>query len=141
MDLSLSPAKTNLLLEAGIEILHEESVEWLNDLDFWREENDFLFTLFIKSVRKEAISLKNDQLLKIERELIHLRRSGGELDELQRVVLEHEHFLKMLLENHVNAERNYRDAHIELAKRFSLFEKRFKSLKTNIFDFVKKLPD
>jgi hypothetical protein len=140
MESTLTP-KSNYLLEAGIEILHEESIEWLNEITFWHEECTFLFTLFVKNIQKlnPAPVSSKEELLHIERELLQLQRSGGELDSLKHEVEQHERFLALLLENQLGSERNYRDEHKALAGNFMVFEKRFKDLKKDIFVFVKKL--
>ncbi len=140
METTLSP-KTSYLLEAGIEILHEESMDWLSEIIFWHEESSFLFTLFIKNVQnqKDVPAHAKEALLHIERELLHLRRAGGELDSLKHEVEQHERFLGLVLDNQMSSERNYRDEHRELARKFHLFEAHFKSLKKDIFSFVKTL--
>jgi hypothetical protein len=133
--------KSSYLLEAGIDVLHEESMEWLNEITFWAEECAFLFALFVKNIHSQKevpLSMKED-LLHIERELLRLRRSGGELDRLKHDVEQHERFLALLLESQMGAERNCRDDHKDLAVNFLLFEKKFKSFKKDIFAFVKKL--
>lgn len=141
MEATLTP-KSSYLLEAGIEILHEESMEWLSEITFWHEEGSFLFTLFVKNLKKQSPASPDlkEELLSIERELLHLRRSGGELDSLKHKVEQHERFLALVLENEIGSERNYRDEHRELANEFHMFEKIFKDLKKKIFGFVKKLP-
>jgi hypothetical protein len=46
----LSNPKTEYLLDASFEYLHNESLEWLNEMDFWRDEMAF----FQKLLHKEG---------------------------------------------------------------------------------------
>ncbi|MBA3706528.1 MAG: hypothetical protein H0W84_11715 [Bacteroidetes bacterium] len=47
MELLANP-KSKYLLDAGLEILHEQSIEWLNDIEFWHDEIAFFYSLVIK---------------------------------------------------------------------------------------------
>ena len=44
----LTTPKTAYLLEAGLEVFHGQSNEWLNEIAFWKDESAFLFTLIVK---------------------------------------------------------------------------------------------
>jgi len=64
---------------------------------------------------------------------------GGELDDLKKAVQLHEKYLSILLESKREDEESYRVKHRELGLRFEQFEKRFKSLKKNVFALVEQI--
>lgn len=133
MELLQSP-KSMYLLDAGLEVLHAQSNEWLNEIAFWRDEAAFFYSLVVKKTLKSVpVNTKNNIEI-IEKELISI--TGGDLDELQHAVEEHERFLTHLLESKLLKEEFYRSKHKELTVKFTQFEKRFKSLKKEVFALV-----
>jgi hypothetical protein len=130
MELLESP-KSTYLLEAGLEVLHEQSKEWLSEIAFWRDEAAFFYTLVVKKTLSWVPIQAKDKIQKIEKELVSI--SGGELDELEKTVEEHETFLGDLLEGKLDDEKTYRDKHKQMSSKFNDFEKRFKSLKKDVF--------
>ena len=56
MELLTSP-KSTYLLEAGLDVLHEQSIEWLNEIAFWRDETAFFYSLVAKKTL-EAVPVK-----------------------------------------------------------------------------------
>lgn len=133
MELLTSP-KSTYLLEAGLEVLHEQSNEWLSEIAFWKDEAAFFYSLVVKKTLKSVPVNAKSNIESIEKELINI--TGGELDELQKEVELHEHFLSYLLESkHLN-EDSYRNKHQQLILKFDQFEKRFKSLKREVFALV-----
>lgn len=136
MELLTSP-KTNYLLEAGLDVLHEQSNEWLNEVAFWRDEAAFLYSLVLtKTLKSVSLNSKNN-LEKIEKELISI--TGDELDTLQKFVEEHEKFLNYLIQCDEKNQENYREKHRKLTETFDQFEKRFRSLKKEVFALVEQI--
>lgn len=134
MKLLTSPKK-EYLLEAGIEVLHEQSNEWMQEIAFWYDELSFLYSLVLKKTLKSVPVNAKDRIQLIENELIKL--TGGELDRLKLTVELHEKFLSNLLEGNSNvSEKFYREKHHHLSMEFEQFEKRFKSLKKEVFSLV-----
>jgi hypothetical protein len=134
MDLLISP-KSNYLLEGGLDVLHEQSNEWLEEINFWRDESAFYYAFMLTETNNWVPITSKNELKSIEGELISL--TGGELDDLQKVVEEHERFLSDLMDKHPENESNYRNKHRQLAIRFVQFEKRFKYLKHDVFKLFK----
>lgn len=133
---TLEKANASHLLEAGIEALHSQSMEWLEDIAFWRDEAAFLYAL---EMRKTLISVPVDaknKIQKIENELVKI--SGGDLDNLYNEVEKHEHYLDEMLESKREDEEEYREKHKQIADKVNTFEKRFRKLKKEIFDLVKE---
>lgn len=134
MELLTSP-KSVYLLNAGIEVLHAQSNEWLSEIALWRDETAFYYALVVeKSMISVPLGTK-EILEKIEKELIKI--TSGELDELQNLVNQHEKLLSNLIENVSDDEEDYRDKHRLLEMKFSEMERRFKTLKQEIFELVK----
>ena len=75
---------------------------------------------------------------KIEDELVAI--TGGELDDLHTAVEQHEVFLSDIIENEREDEGNYRNKHKVLEMKFSELERRYKTLKKEIFQLVKMSP-
>jgi hypothetical protein len=136
MELVTSP-KTTFLLDAGLDVLHEQSTEWLNEIAFWRDETAFFYSLIVTKTFKSVPTNSKNDLEKIEKELISI--TGGELDKLENAVAEHEKFLSYLMECQDENQESYRDKHKELTHTFNQFEKRYKFLKKEIFSFVEKI--
>ncbi|MGZ4034180.1 MAG: hypothetical protein ACXVPU_08330 [Bacteroidia bacterium] len=133
MELLLSP-KSAYLLDASLEVLHEQSTDWLNEIAFWRDESAFFYSLIVKKTLKSVPLSAKSQIQKIEKELLAI--TGGELDKLQHEVEVHEKYLNLLMESEHYDKEIYRTKHHELSLKFSQFEKRFKSLKKDIFSLV-----
>lgn len=131
----LTPTKKNYLLDAGIEILHEQSNEWLSEIAFWYDEVAFLYSLVVKKTLKSVPLTAKSIIEKTESELTKL--TGGELDTLKTSIEQHEKFLSSIMErNDISNEELYRDKHHQLTLEIADFERRFKSLKKDVFKLV-----
>lgn len=130
----LEPTKSNFLLEAPLEILHEESLEWLEEIEFWKDEVAFFYKLMItKGERKPPT--KN--LLSIQNQIIYF--SSEKLDDLKLEIQTHERFLARMLKSVRQDENVYRSRHRALSKKISDTEKQFKEIKKKIFLLAKKI--
>lgn len=132
---TLERAGTEHLLDKGIETLHAQSMEWLEDIAFWRDETAFLYALEMKKTLKSIPVDAKEKLQKIDDELIKI--SGGDLDALYDEVQKHEHYLDKMLEVAHNHEEEYREKHKQIEAKVEKFDKRLRTLKKKIFDFVK----
>ena len=131
----LSPSKSSYMLDiAGLDLLHEQSRDWVSEIAFWRIEANFFYSLIIKKTIK-PVPLKAKSLLKkIENDLISI--TINELDKLEQEINTHDKFLSYLLKNKNHQEETYRKKHRELAQTFVHFEKRFKALKNEVFEII-----
>lgn len=136
MELLASP-KARYLLEAGLDVLHAQTNEWVSEIAFWRDELAFYYVLMLDKTNQWVPENKSSDLNAIENEIVSL--SGSDLDELQKAVLEHEKFLNDLLDNHPENEQVYRTKHRQLAVQVIQFEKRFKYLKKSVFALFKNI--
>ncbi|HSY76444.1 MAG TPA: hypothetical protein VK890_06285 [Bacteroidia bacterium] len=133
---TLKSASTDYLLESGLESLHEQSMEWISDIAFWRDELAFLYALEVKKTLKEVPVHAKNKLVYIESELLKL--SSGDIDGLYDEVVAHERFLNKLLESRKEDEASYREKHIQITNKVADFFFRFKALKKEIFEIVKQ---
>ncbi|HXP48819.1 MAG TPA: hypothetical protein VN922_02635 [Bacteroidia bacterium] len=134
---TLKSASANYLLDLGLETLHEQSMEWISDIAFWRDEIAFLYALEISKTLKEVPISAKKRLETIENDLVKV--AGGDLDSLYDDVTAHERFLNKLLESKREDEESYREKHAELAEKISYFNTHFRKLKREIFDLVKQI--
>jgi hypothetical protein len=134
---TLKSASGNYLLDLGLETLHEQSMEWISDIAFWRDEVAFLYALEISKTLKEVPMSAKRKLEAIENELVKV--AGGDLDSLYDDVTNHERFLNKLLESKKEDEESYREKHTELAEKINYFSTHFRELKREIFEMVKQV--
>jgi hypothetical protein len=133
MELLTSP-KSKYLLEAGIEVLHQQSNEWRSEVAFWKDEVAFYYALVVRKTMKEISANVQTSVGTIEGELTKI--TEGELEELQQEVDLHEYFLSKMLESRKEDQQDYREKHRQLSIKFEAFENRFKILKKDIFKLL-----
>ncbi|HEY0031288.1 MAG TPA: hypothetical protein VGC65_11055 [Bacteroidia bacterium] len=133
----MSFATKTYLLEAPIEILHEESLEWLDAIEFWKDEVAFFYKLIMEKDREDILKFQAKDVDSIEKHLIQI--SVEKLDALKGEVQEHEKFLTKMMEDPKLDEQLYRARHKQLATKFHDFESEFKLMKMKIFQMVKSL--
>ena len=136
MELLPSP-KTIYLLEANMEVLHEESREWLNEINFWRDEIAFFYTLMVKKAGKDFSPEKKEDIKYIQEEILSM--TGKEFDDLEEAINQHENFLASLAESDfLDDERSFREKHKIISAMIDNFDKRIRKLKTKIFLLIKQ---
>lgn len=135
MEKLLAPAKSTYLLEAPLEILHEESLEWLEEIEFWKDETAFFYALIIKRTKDSAV-WTTKQAKEVERHLVYV--SAERLDDLRLEVKNHEKFLNRILNNSQLSEEYYRIRHKEITEKMQNFEWEYRSMKKKIFTLTKK---
>lgn len=134
---ALTSPKSTYLLEAGIEILHEQSYEWLNEIEFWKDEAAFFKRLINnKTLISVPLNAKNN-IQKIEQELFRL--TENELGNLQNEVTQHEKKLNALFETGQEDKKTYRDGHKQLTQKIHEFEDRYKNLKKEVFALAESI--
>lgn len=134
---TLPTATTAYLLDSGIETLHSQSMEWLEDIAFWRDEAAFLYALEVSKTGKAVPVKAKGKLEKIDNTL--LKMSAGELDSLYDKVEAHEKFLDRLISSKREDEESYREKHKQIGEEIIKFGQRFRALKRDIFELVKLL--
>ncbi len=128
---ALPDIKTNYLLEAGLDVLHAESKEWLNKLEFQKTELEF-FLKFLKSKDLESQREKQRQ---------HILENMDKLCTI--VVMEvlndtrsHERYLAGLLADNQGDDAHFRSAHKVLNMKVQQLENDVLTLKMLVFKLV-----
>lgn len=133
MEVLISP-KTDYLLEAGLNVLHFESREWISELEFMKRELDFfmklmnskVFTLPKEQQRQHIFSnmdkLCNTVVVEVEKEV---KLHGKELADLMTVK--------------TTDDAAYRARHKKLKEKVDRLNNDVRTLKMLVFDFVEHL--
>lgn len=96
----LTTVKKPKVLEASLELLHQQSREWLHKISFWIDEYDVFYILIITITDvPQKYKIKIDAK---EKELFD-RVLGNELKDLRKAIVQHENLLtQMLKSNHLD---------------------------------------
>lgn len=123
--------KIELLLGAGLNVLHQESREWLSTVAFWKDETRFFADLLnTKEVKDSAYGNMLKNLDTIHENLF---------DYLADDIIAHEKLLARLEKGEKGlADGIYRDQHRKLYERMETFTKSFKEFKKMVFGYAKK---
>ncbi|HEY0742728.1 MAG TPA: hypothetical protein VGD40_14765 [Chryseosolibacter sp.] len=131
----LRSSRTEYLLEAPLESLHAESLEWLNELSFWRDEMTFFYHMLRH--KQFGKSFPNEELANIEKELVRL--NGEELDKVETSVTSHERLLGSVYKTASMAEEQvYREAHKRALGEILALHNAIRKFKKKLFSFIKK---
>ena len=84
-----SPNET-YLLDMPVEVLHRESLEWLEEIECMKDEAAFFFGLIIRRLKTPYDPLNTEELKSIETHLIFI--STNMLAMLHDAVVKHERF-------------------------------------------------
>ncbi|ADV50313.1 hypothetical protein I2486_15020 [Cellulophaga sp. E16_2] len=123
--------KTALLLGAGLDVLHQESKEWLEAISFWSYEAQFFKNLLEKANTNES---RYQQMLQTLDDIYNQLFKF-----LKKDIVAHEKNLSELTELAEGlSDEAYREEHKRLGESMSLLTQDFKELKMTIFDFVKQ---
>ncbi len=127
-----SNRKTELLLGAGLDVLHQESREWQETIAFWKDETRFFADLLEK---KETEASDYGKMLQ-NLDMVH----ENLFDYLANDIIDHEKLLSLL----VNGEKGlsdgqYREKHRNLKNGMETFISDFREFKKMVFGYAKKL--
>jgi|ERR1035437_3269635 hypothetical protein len=122
----IASAKSSFLLDEPLEVLHSESMEWLEELELLKDESVFLHALIIGKAKQNLSVFKAKESKDIEKHLIYV--SAEKLDDLKIEVLTHERFLARLMDNMNLDEQLYRRRHKAITEKIHACEKEFKGI-------------
>jgi len=135
MNTTTSNSKKELLLGAGLDVLHQESREWQETIAFWKDETRFFADLLQKKKTEEGIESEYGKMLE-NLDKIH----ENLFDYLADDIVGHEKLLSRLHKGEKGlADADYRDKHRTLQQRMDLFTSDFREFKKMVFGYVKKL--
>jgi len=135
MNTTTSNPKTELLLGAGLDVLHFESEEWLSDIAFFKDETRFFADLLEKKKTEEIAHSEYSKILK-NLDDVHAQL----FDYLAEDIMVHERLLSRLEKGEKGlADADYRKKHGEFKKRMESFTYNFREFKKMVFGYAKKL--
>lgn len=123
-----------LLLEASQEELHHQTKEWIDDVEFYSEELNFLNGLIIKKIdTRTTIDLDHKEIYRnIDALLFKLS------DDLLAKLYSHEKLLaKIILTESPQDNRTYRLDHIAFSKKMKTLALGIKEFKKALFTYLK----
>ncbi|MBL0340289.1 MAG: hypothetical protein IPP71_04800 [Bacteroidetes bacterium] len=119
-----------------IEILHNEHREWLNKLDFYKDD------LPILRKRLEEVAAKNtakEVMQMVEHFQNQFIIQRNELDEFRHAIKQHENSLEAAIKSNETAINRQRlTDHPEMRERMERFEKLFQEFRMDLLKFVAK---
>lgn len=127
--------ETGHLLEANLEWLHSQTVEWLREIDFWKDEATFFYNLLRRKDVNNVFPVR--ELAELETELICI--AGQDIAALKTKLRQHEELLKILLaQPDGELEIKYRQRHREIMVDAITLENRIRNYKKAVFNYVKQ---
>jgi nitroreductase len=129
----LAATKQKHLLEAGLEVLHQESLSWLNTLLFWQDESTFYKNLLHHKLSPYTHEKDRDEVNRLISGI-----GSNTLISFRNEVLLHEQNLKALIIS-LDGPNDYRQAHKELMNRFHKLEEHMKQLRIKMFGLAKQV--
>ena len=119
-----------------IVVLHGEHREWLNKLDFYKDD------LPVLRKRLEEVAAKNtasDVMKMVEHFQNQFIIQRNELDEFRHVIKEHENHLQAAInQNETAINRQSLTDHPEMRERMDRYEKLFQEFRMDLLRFVSK---
>lgn len=135
MNTTISNPKVSLLLGASLNVLHFESKEWLDTVNFWKDEVKFFDNLLKKK------TAKNESEQEYGKTLENLDKIHANLFKyLENDIIAHEKLLSILEKGEKGlSDSVYREKHSHLLARMESFKTEFNQFKKVVFDYVKNL--
>ena len=127
---NLITENTSYLLGESLEELHDQTLEWLKELDFIEEEISFLYHI----LKKERVNLQlpTIEVANLEKEYVtfHAER----VNTLRKECRQHEINLSILLRVRARTtDHEFRIAHEKIHKDFADVRDRYRSIKRELF--------
>jgi len=135
MNTAISNPKANLLLGAGLDVLHFESREWIETLKLWKDE-----VRFFEDLLKEKVSTDKDKQ-EYAAMLKNLDKIHNDFfNDFEEEIMAHERMLSQLeLGEKGLSDGEYRETHRRLLGRMETFKTDFNQFKRVVFNYAKKL--
>jgi len=118
--------------------LHVESLNWISELKFIKDEQRFLDEL----LKLYTIQLIENQDFSKNKEIIsHLSKLEKNGEELLKTIINHENELLILVDgiDQIKEEKHYRVLHSTYLMQVTNYFNEYKDVKREIFDVVKKI--
>lgn len=133
MEMLTSP-KSEYLLQASLEVLHEQSLEYLKELDFMKVEITFFNKLLNKNAGKRFPS---EQAAALGKRMVKF--TSQSLPDLRKKIVDHERWLSDIIKTDtLGRQESYREIHRDITNEMSMCRDAFVRLKKKVFSFAKK---
>lgn len=135
MKTTTSNPKEKLVLREGLDVLHFESVEWLSNIAFYKDETKFFAELLEKRKTNDKAQLAYTKILE------NLDTVHAELfDNLADDIMAHERVLSHVQKGEKDlVDSAYSGTHYLLKIRMRTFTNNFREFKKMVFGYAKKL--
>ncbi|MFL1012183.1 hypothetical protein [Flavisericum labens] len=120
------------------EIMHNDSLKWLSELNFIKDEQLF-FDDLVKSYTLQLID--SSHFSESKKIVARLSDSQRETETLLKEVLKHEKELKVMVDGKDQLEKEdaYKNEHVELITKVTRFTENYRMLKSQLFELVKNI--
>lgn len=133
-------SESTLFSSKGLTQLHQESVQWLSTIEFWKTEFQFFRKLISKNFLRVTLVDKLQELEKFDKKLKHI--NSHELEPLDVELKKHEHYLNKLESGDSDVDDvTYRRTHTEAAQKMLAFENSMKKFKLELFQCIEHVSD
>lgn len=127
-------SRMDYLLPQGLDELHDQSMEWLETIAFWKDETRF-FSSLLKRHRYEVPKVEGFTRLLANMDRLHEMLYDYLADE----ILAHERMLSRIKKGEEGiADKDYRDQHRKLRNKIRVFEADFREFKKMVFGYARK---
>jgi len=120
------------------EVMHKASKKWLSELKFIKDEQEFFGDL-IKTYTLQLIDTNHfEDSKKIVNKLSKLQKKNAVLIEAVKL---HENELEVMIDgiDHFEEEESYKNKHRDFISVFSKYIKKYRALKSQLFDLIKTI--
>jgi len=128
---SLTQPPKTYILEASLETLHEQSVNWLNTIKLWEDEGQFYLDFLENKLFNQITSEDKSRIEEILHEVI-----GNNTEAFKTELSVHERELNRIIEGELDA-RDFRLRHTGMVHRFVEFETQLKLFKKSVLELSK----
>lgn len=125
--------KKSLLLEIPLELIHSQSIEWQEEIAFWKDEAAFLYVLVRSSPSSPLLKTKPAKA--IERKLLDF--TVRKFSDLNLEIQGHEKLLSEILRGKNKHEDILRRRHKIIGAKFLKMRTDFRTVKRKIFGLIK----
>ena len=123
--------------QKSIEELHNDSRNWITEIDFIHDEMRFLEHLLSSSYIDFLEQGYQDKINNIVLKIFNEKGAGKTLKNL---IYKHEKTLSdLILTNSVLSNKNYLQTHKKFEREINIFLRKYKALKKEVFDIVENI--
>lgn len=125
---------TQILLEASLADLHSQTKEWIEDVEFYTIELNFLRGFVLEKIDNANKAKLSHKVVYGNVDILLSKLSKDLIKDLKT----HEKLLDGVIKDKNSTEnREYRTYHITLHKKMKVLKKGLKELKSNLFNYLK----